>query len=381
MRISKLIIDNLRNHEHTELHVSDGLNVIFGSNGEGKTTILEAISICSFSKSFLPTSDSSLIQNGVSQFTVSITAENDMKLPYKAGVQFAAGARKKIHSSYGDNLTPKDIIGCLPTVALSPDFKSLTFGAPSDRRSFIDRLLSQSSRTYMDNIYRLNKCLKQRNSLLSSAKSLGATDMELLDSWTEEMIKSSVEIISRRSSFINEFIPVFNRYYEIISGGKEQVSIKYEPSRLDTNDETLEKEKILQVYNELAQKLRKEEMRRGITLFGPQKDELKIMINSGVAKEYASQGQHKSLLISIKFAEFEYLKESTHETPVFLLDDIFSELDSQRSEKIISLLKENSAQTFITITNPQRLISFIPASRSKFFKVAGGVVQENGDYN
>ncbi|MDQ1266707.1 MAG: replication and repair protein RecF, partial [Bacteroidota bacterium] len=180
MYINSLIINNLRNHEHSETDFSEGLNIIYGANGEGKTTMLEAISICSYSKSFLSAADSSLIRNGSGYYFISTQCENDLGIQYKISIKYTQGSKKLISSSHGDNLLPKDIIGELPLVALSPDYRAISSGSPQDRRQFIDRLLSQASRIYIESLMNCNRTLKQRNMLLSDAKIKGYYDKSQL---------------------------------------------------------------------------------------------------------------------------------------------------------------------------------------------------------
>lgn len=337
------------------------LNVLFGKNGAGKTTVLEAISIASLSKSFLPASDSSLVRNSQREYLVSVKAKNDLEIDYSVSVAYSIGAKKKISTNADDNLLPKDIIGEIPVVILSPDYKSITFGAPQDRRSFFDSILCQSGKLYMDYLFKLRKCIKQRNNLLAQAKKDKAYDLSELEPWTMLLIDLNVELVLRRNKFISEFIPYFNSAYEKIAGNSESVSIEYEPYGLSKNfdqDRIALKDQI----NVLAERVRKSEVNRGASLFGPQRDDLKISVNGGIAKDYASQGQHKSLLISLKLAEFEFLKEVRNETPIILLDDIFAELDDERSAKVLSIIQSSKAQTFITLTNPSRIRSFISNS-------------------
>lgn len=377
MKISKLLIHNLRNHTASEIIFAGRLNIIHGLNGAGKTTVLEAVSICSISKSFMPAPENSMIKNGEAFYSVFSESVTDLDTPYKVGIKYASGARKQINSSIGDNLSPKDIIGEIPLVILSPDYKAVTFGAPQDKRQFIDSILSQAGKLYMDHAITLKRCLKQRNNLLSSAKKDYAFDYSLIEPWTDMMIKSGSEMIHRRIRFIKEFTPFFNDSYFETTGGKESVSIEYIPYGMPPNicSSNASKDDILLLLKQFSDRIKKEEIRRGTTMFGPQKDDLRICINSRSAKETASQGQHKSLLISLKFAEFNYLKEIRRETPVILLDDIFSELDDERTERVITMLEKNSAQSFITMTNADKLKKIAAEfTQSAFFSAENGVI-------
>ncbi len=379
MKIKRISISNLRNHKETILKFNNNLNLIYGLNGAGKTTILEAISICGFSKSFLPTKDSSLIRINEGFYRIKAEAMTDLNAPYKIEVKYEPGKRKSISSTVGDNLSPKDIIGEAPTAILSPDFKSITFGSPGSRRSFINRLLSQIFKSYIESLYKARKALRQRNTLLSDIRAGAWANKDLANSWTEVLIEASVDIISKRAKFVEDFNPVFKKYYEEVSGGKEDVDLEYDPSggKFPLNYD-FGRENVRENLERLSYELKDEEIRRGMTLFGPQKDDLKILINGGIAKEYASQGQHKTLLISLKMAEFEYLKEMNRETPIVLFDDIFSELDADRVEKVLEVVRENKAQTFITATDRDLLMKTANLTGDYgFYKIKDGEVVSN----
>ena len=320
--------------------------------------------------------DASLINNGSGFFYSSVECYNDYEIPYSVDIKFEPGKRKQINATHGDNLLPKSIIGELPIIVLSPDHKNITAGSPGDRRAMIDRVLSQESRIYFEEFQKLKKSLKQRNNLLMQAKKDKFYDQSFVDSLTEVMISSAAEIFLRRKKFVQEIEPIFQTVYADVSEGKEMVSLEYLPNSLeDLIDSLNEKNEVVAAYSSIYETKRNDELIRGTTLFGPQKDELKITVNGGLAREYASQGQHKSLLISLKFAEFEFLRSKKNETPVVLLDDIFSELDNSRAEKVFDLVTKNKAQTFITVTDLTNIRELLPESIDcGFFRVDDGKV-------
>jgi len=381
MIIVKHIIKNLRNHTSTELKFHKSLNIIYGLNGAGKTTILESIAISSLSKSFMPAPDMTLISNDQDYYYISSEANSDLNNPYRISINNKKGSRKQINSSIGDNLYPKDIIGEMPVVILYPDNKSITFGSPGERRDFIDKLLSQASRIYMKSLMNYRKILRQRNNILSQIKAGYFNDWDQLNTWTEQLLTTASELIIKRRDMIREFTPVFLDYYDKVAENSEKVGLKYVPDTLDDFpiDNNFTKNDILSILIAKQKRLREEEHRRGVTLLGPQKDEIEIRVNGGVAKDYASQGQHKSLLIALKFAEFRYLKEARGETPIILLDDIFSELDNSRSRQALQMVLETSAQAFITATEIDKMDVVLPISAEcyKFFVDKGKVFKIN----
>jgi len=354
MKINTIKISNLRNHSHSEIDFSDSINLIYGENGSGKTTILEAISICSMSKSFLPTLDQNIIQHNQKKYEIFLSAKSDFDVEYKVGVSFSA-SKKKISNNDSENTSPKNLIGNIPIVILSPDYKNITFGSPSDRRDFIDKVISQISKSYLNKLIQLKKVLKQRNSLLLHFKKQNEYIEELIEPWTEKLIDLNADIAMKRHSFISELTPLFKSTFHQIAPN-EEVELEYQPYKVSI-DNINDKEKIVKELNAYYKSRKDVEFQRATTIFGPQKDDILIKINSGIAKDYASQGQHKSLLISLKIAEFNYLKSYCNETPIILLDDIFAELDEIRSAHVLEIINDNNVQSFITSTNPNLLQS------------------------
>lgn len=358
MIITKLQISKLRNHIYTEIYPATELNIFFGENGAGKTTVLEAISIACLSKSFANNTDSSLIQTNENQYQIKLESLNHLNLPYNVEVFYQIGQRKKINNTFGDNQTPKDIIGIIPLVHLSPDLRKITTGSPESRREFIDKILSQSSKSYLDVLINFRKALKQRSSLLYSFQQTKRFDTDFFETWNNVFLDLASQIIIKRQNFIIEFSKNFQQIYSEITQNKETVSLQYEPNSIPddfygNNSNPITFEEIFNILKNKSKSILSAEVSRGMTLFGPQKDELKIILNGGLAREKGSQGQHKSLLIAIKFAELEYLAEKTNEIPIVLLDDIFSELDDNRISLVLKKVIDRKSQTFITLTNPE----------------------------
>jgi DNA replication and repair protein RecF len=347
-------------------------------NGHGKTSLLEAVSLCALSQSFVACPDVALLRRGTESASAAVASYTDLQTPYKVGVKIGLHERKQISSSLGKRLSPQDIIGEMPLVVLSPDFKAITAGSPDDRRRFMNGILSQASKLYMANMLTMKRVLKQRNSILHSAKLGNPIDATLLETWTEQFIQVSAELVVRRWEFVQEFAEYTQRVYARIAANAEEISMHYEADSLP-EELTASKPSIDEVRTEYArvfERLKYDEKRRGTTLAGPQKDEIVFRVGGGIAKECASQGQHKTLLIALKTAEFEYLRDLRQETPIVLLDDIFSELDAKRAANVFALL-ESGAQTLLTTTEERMYHDYVATfgtSNHALFRVQDGEI-------
>lgn len=377
MKIQSLIFSNIRNHKTTELHFSKHINVFYGLNGTGKTSILEAISIAALSKSFINTPENSIINFEEDSLYSKVKSIRDRDTEFTIEVKKERGNRKKISSSFMETMRPKDLIGNIPIIILSPDYKEITAGSPENRRRFINTTISQISNNYLNDLYSYNRILKQRNNLLSKMKKDRTIDSKELEVWTSKLIEFGAKIILRRAKFINDFEPYYLNNYARISDKKEKVEIKYTPYGFDDlNYKNIDENTILKRLIELKDTKKIGELKRFTTLFGPQKDEIDLKINGFSVRETASQGQHKSVLIGLKLAEFDYMKEVLNETPIVLLDDIFSELDAKRSELVIKTVMKNLAQAFITITEDEKIRRILsPSDDCYYFYTSEGKVR------
>lgn len=359
MIIRSVVLEHVRNHGTTELQCAPDVNILSGLNGSGKTSVLEAISFCAIAKSFVPVPDQAVIQHGEPSCTATVHAMRDVDVPYSVSVVVRSGVRKKISNSHQTSCSPRDIIGEMPIVALSPDHKSITFGGPAERRSFLDGVMAQSSRRYAELLFEHRRLLKHRNALLQLVAA-GQASVQDLDVWTDQFITVSAEIVERRAVFIREFTPRIEAVYATISSERERIDVVYEPDGLEVDSGgAYTAAEIAQQYKTLAQTLRAREIARETTMFGPQKDEILFRINDGLVRETASQGQHKSLLIALKIAECELLHERCNERPVVLLDDVFSELDNERSMRVLESIIRMGMQCFVTTTNGAEVFDLI----------------------
>lgn len=358
MIIRSVTVTHVRSHQQSHLDCARDVTILTGANGSGKTSMLEAVSVCAIGKTFVPVPDTSMIRRSAESCVATVEAVSDVDVDYRVSVEIREGQRKRISSTHGSNLSPRDILGVMPIVALSPDHKSITFGGPSDRRSFLDAVMAQSSKTVTGLLYELKRVLKQRNALLQMegrgmprhAPTTLHAPTDPTDVWTSEFITISAALIARRAAFIADLAPIVQEEYARVSGEVEKIDIVYQPDHVD-----LAMGDIVEQLQATAERLATAERAREVTLFGPQKDEITFLINGGLVRETASQGQHKSLLVALKLAEARLLMERRHERPIMLLDDVFSELDADRSAHVLDRILEMGMQCFVTTTDGDRI--------------------------
>ncbi len=360
MVIRSIHLHNIRNHQESELSFVPDVNILTGGNGSGKTSILEALSLCAMARSFVPVSDQALIRHNEDSCTANVSAEKDLGVPYSVGVTVRHGVRKRITTSTQTSCSPRDIIGAMPIVVLSPDHKSITFGAPAERRSFIDAVMAQSSRRVTELLFEHRRLFKHRNAVLSAMAEGRASEQDL-EIWTEQFITVGAEIVARRAQFLRDVTPRIRESYSSVSGGMEEIDVVYQPDVMDNAPETdiNSADAVADAYRAIARTLRSREIGRQSTMFGPQKDEVALFINGGLVRETASQGQHKSLLVALKIAESQILQEYSNERPVVLLDDVFSELDADRCRRVLDHVIAMNMQCFVTTTDGHQVRSVL----------------------
>ncbi len=359
MILRSITLENIRNHRRTTLALVPGMNILCGPNGVGKTSVLEAISLCAMARSFVPVADAALAHTGCDAYGASAEGLRDLDVPYRVAVHWRDGQRKRITSTSGDGLTARDLLGELPVVALSPDHKSITFGAPAERRAFLDAVLAQASQRYRDLLYEHRRLLKQRNAVLADAPLSGCALQALLEPWTEAFVDVSAQISVRRRTAIADLAPRVRGAYLEVSGGAERIDMQYVA---DSVDHVLDADvaAVAEAYRAAATRLAEAERRRGQTLFGPQKDDVEFTIDGRPVRESASQGQHKSLLVALKLAECSVLRDATGERPVVLLDDLFSELDHERCRRVMERVLAQGMQCLLTTTDGETVRTLVP---------------------
>lgn len=349
MKLLQLDINNFRSHSKAVLNPEPGVNLIYGRNGSGKTNLLEAIHYACLTKSFLATTDSEALKFGAESFEVEALMQNDSGIESAVRVYYSATEGKHVFINRSPLEQFSRIVGEFPCVSLSPYDIALTQGAPQDRRKFLDLSISQTNKAYLSDLLNYKRLLAQRNKLLSEIKYRHSGNSEL-DVWTQNLATVAASIIFERLKFTAQFSLYLEDAYQRFHSFDETPLLSYS-SEFGIDAEVPEKERLVDKIVDKYVEIRHEEVRRGQTLLGPHRDDLEFLINGTAVKKFASQGQHKTFVICLKLAQHAYIQELLGETPIFLLDDVFSELDLDRAGELVELLKTPGfGQTFITTT-------------------------------
>lgn len=390
MILQKLNILNFKNIREADLHFSDNLNLFVGLNGQGKTNILDAIYLLSFTKSAFTQQDSSCITHGEAMAIIQGTystmqseeAENKedregQEDEFSVTCGLKAGVKKQFRRERKDYKRLIDHIGLIPLVMVCPQDQELLTEGSDERRKFMDGVISQQNRLYLERLNQYNTLLKQRNALLKQMEEQENPDTSILEIYEEQMAPLAEYIHETRDAFITRLAPIFQDIYTQISGGSEQVSLHYISQLNDRN------------IREAYIRTRERDRILGWTSQGIHKDDLEMAISSSIAEQngsYAirqigSQGQQKTYVLAMKLAQAVYLSQQSGPAlqttkPILLLDDIFDKLDSERVERIVRLVKSNRfGQIFITDTDRQHLVDIIrPDETAHIFTVHQGEI-------
>lgn len=370
MKIQFLELANFRNHTSTKLEFSEGINLITGPNGVGKTNIIDAIHYVCMSKSFVASSDSYVVKQGESEFAIKVQIEGEIRKNFELSCTWKRGEGKafEVNESRLDRLS--DLIGIVPVVVLSPDDRKITNEGPVERRSFLDAMISQVSKNYLLSLMDYRKVVRQRNSLLSSGIRSRSELESLLEPWDAQLIKIGTSIIIKRMEVLKLFADYLKKGYRKISGINLTPNFVYK-TIVGEPDKT---ENIATRYAELILENREREIEREMTLVGPHRDELVFYLDDMELRKFGSQGQHRLFALSLKLAELHYFNDVLDDLPVFLLDDVFGDLDPSKIEVLTEMLAEHPGQSFVTAANEapfSGLISY-ESGRNKRFSVSQG---------
>ncbi len=359
MHLKQLSLVNYRNFESRDFSFDNKINCFVGDNGVGKTNILDAIYHLALGKSYFNPIATQNITHGKDFFLVEGTFQKEQR-EEKIVCSLKKGSKKVIKRNGKTYDRLSEHIGLLPLVIISPSDRDLILEGSETRRKFMDGVISQSNPEYLRNLIRYNKILSQRNSLLKFFSLNNAFDGDTLSVYDEQLHTLAVPIFTERKRFLEAFIPLFREQYQAISGGNEQVDLTYESS-LNTDD----------LLSLLKANINRDRALQ-YTSVGIHKDDLLFQIAKHPIKKYGSQGQQKSFLIALKFAQFQLIKQQEKTTPILLLDDIFDKLDENRVAHIITLVEDkNFGQIFISDTHPERTENVVKAIHQsyKIFKL------------
>ena len=369
MILEKLTLLNYKNIAETTLQLSPKINCFIGHNGAGKTNVLDAVYYLSFCHSVSNPSDSQVIRHGQELMMLEgryahdlqrVTAQEAADSGILISIGMKLGQKKHVKRDKKEYKRLSEHIGLIPIVMIAPQDVYLIAGGSEERRRLMDVVIAQMNRSYMDSLTRYNKALQQRNSLL---KQEAEPDVDVISIFEEQMAASGEEIFRQRTMLAENLTPLFQHYYEQISGGSEQVSLQYTSH--------CQRGPLLDVI----QRDRRKDRAVGYSLHGVHRDDLEIMLDGHPMKREGSQGQQKTFVTSLKLAQFELLRRAIGDTPILLLDDIFDKLDALRVEKIVDLVQGDSfGQIFMTDTNREHLDSILTATAHDYriFEVCEG---------
>ena len=354
MYLQRINLVNFKNIEAQSFDFHEKINCFVGDNGVGKTNILDAIYYLSFTKSYFNPIAGQNIRHGEIFFMIEgsyFLNEREEKLVFslKKGQKKILKRNGSIYEKFSDH------IGEFPLVIVSPTDRDLITGGSDTRRKFIDGVISQQDKAYLQTLISYNKVVSQRNALLKYFAANRTFDNLNLTIYDEQLISLGTTIYQKRNTFLELFTPIFNKKYQIISKEKETVNLIYNSQLHTMSFEEL-----------LSQNLQKDRILQ-YTSFGTHKDDLSFDIGNYPIKKFGSQGQQKSYLIALKLAQFEFIKQQSNVTPILLLDDVFDKLDEHRVSQLIDLVNDDDfGQIFITDTHAERTEAILKQSTKSF---------------
>lgn len=368
MFLEQLSLYQFRNYCQLRQDFSSQVNIIIGPNAQGKTNLIEAIYYLAVFKTYRPAQDTQLIQTNKQAFAVSGSVQSKTG-PCRIEVVYrsADGRPKEIKINGLKSQKISELFGNLTVVMFAPEDLSIIKGTPADRRKLLDNDISQACPSYYSKLQRYGRILIQRNHLLKKLSAQGKTTPELTV-WNEQLLAASEEIIRKRIEVLEKLGPLTRLMQRRMTEGKENLEIMY---LLNRKKEIRKDDDIRGLLEEDIKERQAEEILRGMTLWGPHRDDLLFTLNGHDLKYYGSQGQHRTAVLSVKLAELEFFKAETGEYPVLLLDDVMSELDQARREQLVGAIQEKDIQCFITTTE-DILVPWSEKTTVRKFYVANG---------
>jgi DNA replication and repair protein RecF len=335
-------LHNFRNYQEEEITFHPGTNILFGQNGQGKTNILEGLYYLALTKSFRTNNDQNIVLARENYFRVQGDFVTEQGKKISATIAYSLSDGKRLNFNRQRVSRFADYIGNIPVVLLAPSDLEISQGGPHKRRQFLDIMLSQSSKLYLHHLLQYRQSLKQRNALLQKVQ---LERNELLP-WEESLVKNGTIVIKRRLEAVEKLDKMVKQFYQQMSGEGEKVKLVYQ-----TSFPMKESEDMTNAFQTALQKNLERDIELQSTSVGPHRDDLIFLIKGQPLRWRGSQGEHKTFIISLKMAEYDYLQSVQNDSPILLFDDIFGELDSSRITNMVNSLKK-IGQVFITTTSP-----------------------------
>ncbi|MBR4176641.1 MAG: DNA replication/repair protein RecF [Bacteroidales bacterium] len=379
MYIDRLLLANFKNYIYLDVSFSNNVNCLVGNNGVGKTNLLDALYYLSFCKSYFNPVDSQNIRMGADYFAINgqYVLDDEGGDPVTVACTLQRGQSKKMKFNKKQCSTFAEHIGRLPLVIVTPSDQNLILGGSDARRKFVDGIMSQVDKNYLQLLLGYQKALEQRNRLLKQFYDDNYFDEASIAVWDEQLVRYGEPIVEERRRFLNDFMPLFEQYYVLIhpnAPNGEKPSIEY-VTQLAEGGQGLEGQLV---------DARRRDAQMQYTTVGPHKDDFEFGIGEFSVKRFGSQGQQKTFLLALKLAQFEYVRMHLGTKPILLLDDVFDKLDMQRVSQLVLLVgSDRFGQVFITDTQPGRVESIFkqaPDMPHKIFTVENGELRtENGE--
>lgn len=346
MFIEHLLLKNYRNYEELEIQFENKVNVILGENAQGKTNVMESIFVLAMAKSHRTSNDKDLIRWDEEYAKI----EGRIKKAHGSlPMQLVISKKgKKAKCNHIEQQKLSQYVGNMNVVMFAPEDLHLVKGSPQVRRRFIDMEIGQVSPIYLHDVSQYQKILQQRNHYLRLLQIKKQTDFTMLEILTEQFIQIACKIVLKRFEFLKLLEEWAKPIHHGISRGLETLEIKYKPSADVSESHDLSN--MIRIYEEKFAKIKEREIERGVTMFGPHRDDLLFFVNGRDVQTFGSQGQQRTTALSVKLAEIELIHEEINEYPILLLDDVLSELDDYRQSHLLNTI-QGKVQTFVTTTS------------------------------
>ena len=359
MIIKSLELSDYRNYDSLTIEFCNGTNILYGDNAQGKTNILEAIYVSATTKSHKGSKDKDIVHFNKEEAHIRTNIEKD-GVPSRIDMHLRKNKSKGIAVDGQKLKKAADLLGLCNVVFFSPEHLGIIKNGPSERRRFVDMELCQLDQFYLYNLNNYNKIVNQRNTLLKDMY-FNPQLRETLNIWDMQLVSYGSKIIERRKLFVDQLNEIIYDIHKKLSGGKEEIRIVYEP---DVKIEEFEKELSLNQDRDIKAKM---------TTVGPHRDDFSFMIADTDIRKFGSQGQQRTAALSLKLSEIEIVKKITKDTPILLLDDVLSELDSNRQNYLLNSIGD--IQTIITCTGLEEFVNN-RFEINRVFHVSNGEVKQ-----